>query len=509
MVHLIILFIGGVYADYLFEGQFYSKDCQGPPTTMYIFETVNTYSYIPWTPDLNETWAPYFKFHSYAYSVEQAGTVFVELPGISCIASVRYQESQPYWSGYTQFYSSGYGLDSIPKAANGLPYCFLLSNDFNDTTILNGYNGIYLKPDNNQCYDDYYRCSLNGTFTYYTNAGCSGQSETIILGSNLATFNSTYLGNISAQFYTVEGAAVFFSWDAIVPYEDIVPYFDNAGDWVTLVFVIATLFIGTFMIYRTALNVMENKFTLPKGINLASQLSYLGYYITGIMYWTWICNSDQLSIVTTFRWIFLGLGSLLDCLLTSLLISDVLFVHQKARARIIAFPLLILVHVGLYGCSYGGVYIVNIGPPTFSNQLIAFFIQWHKISMLWMLLTFIFTSTVPILVAFKIISLQVDKYSKLEIDKVDRWLKYYIGGQIAASGLFAVTFIIQQYTYVLGNDFAALNSNMFLMFGVACHTFFTSKIYGIISASSEYVKAKLRGGPVNITQTAQRYLFLI
>ncbi|KAJ3267634.1 hypothetical protein HDV01_004591, partial [Terramyces sp. JEL0728] len=474
-----ILF-GFAQADLIMEGGFFSKDCQGPPDNIYLFETENTYNYIPWSPDLNETWPPYFKFHSAAYSVEQAGTVFVQLPGISCLVSIKYQESQPYWSGYSLFYSDGYGADAIPKAANGMQYCYLRSNDFNDSSILSGYKAIYFRPNDNACYDDYYKCTSGGDFVYYTNASCSGANDTIFLTTELTITESVYLGNISVQLYTIEGATVFFSWDAVVQYEDIVPYFDNAGDWITLIVVVITLVVGLYMIYKTVINIKKNKPSLSRLINLAAQLAGL----------------------TVSKWIFLGLGSLLDCILTSFLISDVFYIHKKVFARSILIPLLTIIHIGMFGSAYGGVYIVNVGPPTFSEDLIQLFMQWHKVSVIWMLFTFTFTTVVPILVALKIISLQVGKANnKFEINRVDPKLKYYIAGQISAFALYAVTFIIQQYTYLLGNDFASLNSNLYLTFGVAWHTFFTSNIYGIISTSSRYVKDRLMdGNNSNITK---------
>ncbi|KAJ3268277.1 hypothetical protein HDV01_003208, partial [Terramyces sp. JEL0728] len=84
---MISLLITLANADQLMEGAYFTKDCNGPPDTIYVFETVNTYNYISWSSDLNETWPPFFKFHSDEVSAYDIGLVYVPMPGETCIVT--------------------------------------------------------------------------------------------------------------------------------------------------------------------------------------------------------------------------------------------------------------------------------------------------------------------------------------------------------------------------------------------------------------------------------------
>ncbi|KAJ3251982.1 hypothetical protein HK103_001895 [Boothiomyces macroporosus] len=477
-------------ADLIMEGQYFSKYCQGPPDSIYLFETVNTYSYIQWSPSLNETWAPYFKFHSYEASVGDYGNVYVSIPGQNCIESVKYESSTPYWSGYSLFYSSGYGLDTIPKLANGYQYCYLVSNNFNDTSTLRGYKASYYRPNDNTCYDDYYKCSSTGVFSFYPNAGCSGSPETISMPSILTPIISPHLGNISVQLYTVTGASLFFSWTTVIPSEDIVPTFDNVGDWFALLFTIITLGIGLYMCYHTYVAVKKAKKLLFTQIsNIVAQTFWMTYYIGCTIFWSLVAtNVYIIGGISQANSVTFGVATFLGCLLTSYLVSDVLLYEKRELLRIINPIVLIAIHVGFFGANYGGIFILNVGPPVYTIAQIQLVNAWRKYAIFWTLFVFTFNSVVPIMVAFKLIKIQMQKKAHKEINLIDPNLKFYIIGQILTFAMNAIMFIVKNYTYLLGNDLAFNNTNPYNIFTWAVHSFLTTKIYEVISSSAKYLQ---------------------
>lgn len=273
---MIFYLLNFVYADQLVEGAYYGKDCVGPPDTIYTFQTVNTYSYIQWSPSLNETWPPYFKFHSDEVSAYDTGLVYVQMPGQTCIVTTDYSLSKPYWSGYTLYYSGGYSLDTVPKAANGVSYCYLRSDNFNVTTNLNGYLSAYFRPNNNNCYDDSYRCFSNGTFQYFVGPGCTGAYESIQLSTTLTLVKSPNLGNISVQYYEVANATLFFSWLDATPVESLVPKFDIAMDYVALIGYIFSLGLGSYVLcYSILLARRARKILVTQVVTIISALFWL------------------------------------------------------------------------------------------------------------------------------------------------------------------------------------------------------------------------------------------
>ncbi|KAJ3269335.1 hypothetical protein HDV01_001579 [Terramyces sp. JEL0728] len=490
----------------LVEVQYLDNYCSGPPDNIYVFETNYAYSFLPWFPSLNETWPPYYKFHSIEATVGSPGSVFVVAPGQTCFISLDYARSSPYYSGYTLFYTGGYGLDTIPQVANGLQYCFLTSNDFSNSSNLNGYKAAYFRPSDNACYDDHYGCSTGGVFTYYSDLGCSGAAESIVLSTQLLQTPTRFLGNISSQLYTVQAATLFFSWMKNVPHALGVPRMTTVGDWCALIFAVSSLVIGLIMLYKTFTNLRNAKGKLTaKLINFIAQICFLGYYIGSVVYWCTVVTQYQQAVLSTASFVTLGVGTLLDCILTSFLVSDVLFERKKKIVQCINVIFIVSLHIATFGSSYGGMYILNIGPPTYPIPLLVSMGEWQKLSVFWILFTFIYNTTVPILVGLKLIRIQaLDKDSKREMNKVDPNLKYYIACQFVAFGMYATAFVLQNYTYALGSDFGYQNAIPYCFCGMAFHTFLTSKIFGIISASSHYVSNKICASSTTPSKSIKR-----
>ncbi|KAJ3251983.1 hypothetical protein HK103_001896 [Boothiomyces macroporosus] len=422
-------------------------------------------------------------------SIGDYGNVYVPFPGTNCIESISYPASKPYWSGYSIFYSSGYGLDTIPKAANGFQYCYLISNNFNDPSLLQGYKASYYRPNNNICYDSHYMCNSEGVFSFFPGEGCTGVNESFTLPLELTQYSSANLGNISIQLFTVSKATLFFSWITVIPEEDIVPTFDNVGDWFALLFAIITLIIGIYMCYYTYRSVKRARKILFTQISIIiAQVLYMIFYIGSIVFWALVANNQSvIGAISQTNSVAFGVATFLMSLVTSYLVSEILFHEYRFTVRIINIILLIGIHIGFYGSSYGGIYIANVGPPTYSMATVRFVLSWYKYLVYWTFFVFTFNSTVPILVAVKLISLQTQKKAHKEVLVLDPYLKYYILGQFLTFAFNGIMFCIKTYTYLLGSDFMYNNTTPYSIFTWAVHSYLTTKIYEIISNAANYL----------------------
>ncbi|KAJ3268278.1 hypothetical protein HDV01_003209 [Terramyces sp. JEL0728] len=485
---MILLLITLAKADQLIEGAYFAKDCVGPPDTLYVFETVNTYNYISWSPDLNETWPPYFKFHSDEVSVYDTGLVYVSIPGESCIVTTNYPSSKPYWSGYVLFYDGDYGLDAIPKVADGTSYCYLVSNDFNTTTNLNGYLAAYFRPNNNVCYDDSYKCFTNGTFQYFSGTGCSGSVETVSLTPDLLPLISANLGNVSVQFYKVQDATVFFSWLLAIPVESLVPKFDIPMDYVSLVAYILSLAIGLYVLYNSIAKAKSaRKILFSQIITIISALFWLLNFVLSVTFWALtVTDFGIISWLSEWISISMGVASFCSCHLTSFLVSEVLFHHKKELLRIINPIALALIHFGLFGGAYFN-YFADIGgyPMSFINPIL----EWDKYIIYWTVFMYAFNSVVPVLVAVKILYLSTGGKSVRNLNIVDPYLKYYILGQFLSFAVYATVFYIKKYSTLLYSDFVELDMGAISTFTYSVHAYLTGQIYLIILKSSRHASS--------------------
>ncbi|KAJ3273418.1 hypothetical protein HDV01_004488 [Terramyces sp. JEL0728] len=476
MLSSLIALFSASRADLVTEGQYFTNDCQGPVDVAYVFETNHTYSYTHWSASLNETWPPFFKFHSYEASVGDIGDVYVSIPGKTCIATANYAESKPYQSGYSLMYTEGYGLDSISKASNDYKYCYLLSSDFDDPSILNGYKAAYFKQNDLVCYDDHYKCSTNGVFTFYSEAGCTGSLESTTLPSTLSAISSPSLGAISAQVFQMQNATVYFSWSYYVPMEDVVPHFNTVSDIFALL-----VFLGSFIppfcvLYLTCRKIkISHQFLYAHKVMIAEQVMYILYFLLFIIYWALLVNDTATdAILSEMSFICAGVATLLSCLMTSFLISDILFREQKVLAQRINGLGLAFIHLLLYGSGYIE-FILEMGPGVYPDSLFNFIIYWY-------LFIFTYNTVVPIVVAYRIKS---NFSTTASINDLDPKLKFYIPGQIMAFIMYAAVFYIKYSTALLGNDVAFNNTIPYQCLPLAVLSLLNFKIAHVISRASK------------------------
>ncbi|KAJ3269334.1 hypothetical protein HDV01_001578 [Terramyces sp. JEL0728] len=481
------------------EGQYTTKSCSGPPTNIYVFDTAHAFDYSS-TPG-SETWPPYFKFHSSEINLGSPGAEFVPIPGQNCIGSLSFLTSQPYWSGYIRLYTGGYSLDAIPYSANGKQYCYLVSNNFADNSILNGYKSAYFIPDNNICHDNHYKCLPEGNFIYYSDQECTGVSEIIPMSPAYTGVESALLGNISTQYLTVKGASLFFSWTRYTPRTFNILSANSFGDVFVLVVSVLPLFIGLYMIHKTyrALRTAKERHFI-KMVNCLAQSFYFGYYLGSIFYLTFSSSSVTRARLAMVCFITLGFATVFDCIVTSSLVSELMFENSQ-RVKYISISAIILIHISTFGTSYLGTYILNMFPKTVSVPFLGTFLNLQKMSVIWVFFTFFYNTLVPLIVARRALNAQNDKGGKF-VFEYDPYLKYYFAAQFAVVAMYLSALAFQKYSTALGND--SENTLPFLFFAMSCHTFFRAKIYGILVSSYRTSKAKEETSASTTTLTEKR-----
>ncbi|KAJ3309592.1 hypothetical protein HDV04_005912 [Boothiomyces sp. JEL0838] len=477
------LLILNTSADLITEGQYYSIDCSGPVDVVYVFKTNHTFDYISWSPSLNETWPPYFKFHSTEASVGDTGSVYVPISGKNCISSTDFTNSAPYQSGYSLMYTGGYSLDTIPNASNGYSYCFLMSNNFNDPTILDGYKAAYFKQNDQACYDDHYKCSTNRVFSYFPGAGCSGSPESISLPSTLQQFNSSSLGSISVQTFQFQNASVYFSWSYYVPMQYVVPHFKSVSDIFALLVFLSCFIPPFYVLYETYKKIKSSgQYLFAHKVMIAEQVTYILYFLLFMIYWALLVKDVATdAVLSELAFVCAGIATLLSCLMTSFLISDIIFRDSKVLAQRVNAITLGFIHLLLYGSGYIE-WIMEMGPGVYSNSVYNFVSTWSKFIIYWYLFIFTYNTVVPIVVAYRIKS---SFSTTTSINDLDPKLKYYIPGQVMAFIMYAAVFYIKFSTSLLGNDLAFNNTIPYQCIPLAVLSLLNSKISRVISKASK------------------------
>ncbi|KAJ3251988.1 hypothetical protein HK103_001901 [Boothiomyces macroporosus] len=468
-----------VAADYLIEGAYFGKGCGGPPDTLYAFKTDYVYSYVDWSPTLNETWPPFYKFHASERSVDDGGDLNVDISGDICIETTDYASSQPYRSGYVLFYDPLYELDFLPIAADGTAYCYLKSDNFAVASNLNGYLAAYFRMNDNVCYDDHYKCLSNGNFQYYTASGCSGSVEIIPLTLTSADVTSANLGNVTTLLKTVQNGQVYFSWLTAVPVGFLVPQFDIAMDYIAVICYCITLMIALY-VQHSAIHVLRRTrayhFTLV--VSVVSATFWILYFVFDIIYWALpVTNFGIIAGIAELKSIFIGIASFLNCYLNAYLLSEQYFPNQKQMQKVIPIALFV-VHIALFGSAYL-YYWIDMGSVSWSVY------SWTDAVILWYFLMYAFNSFTPILIARRMLKKKISGSMFETFDRIDPNLKYFILGQILIFIAYGIIFILRKGTAVLYSDFVVLDFSSVSCLFFAIHSILAAEIFKFIVKSAK------------------------
>ncbi|KAJ3268897.1 hypothetical protein HDV01_002125 [Terramyces sp. JEL0728] len=187
------------------SGWLNSYNCDGPPSSMYIFNEDNP--------------TPVFVYVESDTPLPLCGTANLPVPIGCCVSSVNLQFTMNYPS-MTRNYIDDINDYTPPLSAQNVQYCRITGND--EQSLL-GYNQTFFIG-GGMCVDGIAKCDLlTNEITLFNDTDCTGYSESYSLGDNNG-YNSLILGNISTGAITMAGK-VKFIWEAASPFSETVPLF--------------------------------------------------------------------------------------------------------------------------------------------------------------------------------------------------------------------------------------------------------------------------------------------
>jgi hypothetical protein len=215
-----------------------NKYCQGPPSAIYLFQTMNplavdydpsSYSHLPDIFTNLDDALP--------YPFRPCGNCAIELAPNSfcCLSSLDLGLSSNYLSGTNILVNEvGSMIDTInfnsPKDATGHSYCLLsaLPSTDDSTTFLFGFNTTMFL-NNGECInsniDMSATCSQSGLLTLYSDSDCGVEESSIQLHTELsAPYFSESWGLYTGQLLTITSASQIQGWTTFQPSGTIINF---------------------------------------------------------------------------------------------------------------------------------------------------------------------------------------------------------------------------------------------------------------------------------------------
>ncbi|KAJ3311564.1 hypothetical protein HDV04_003942 [Boothiomyces sp. JEL0838] len=467
-----------VWADYLVENQYFAKNCKGAPDTIYTFDISDPFAY---DPTLNETWPSFFRFHFADYSVDDTDDCFVPLNGIACTSSLSPSMSFPYSSGSTSWFDTLSDFDSvISKEANGISYCQLTSNNFTDSRVLLGFKTITLRANDNICYDDHFKCTMGGVFSFYALENCSGTAATQIhMSGTVSNVSDLIVGSVSVVFKQFTDATLNYDWWQYTPSIALVPQFDMAFDYITVVVFVMAILIGIPVPFMTIQAIRRDKKNIrPMNyVIIVSQVLVVIWSILKMAFWLVIFpDYEAMAIFAEVREIFFSLGTYASTIATGIICNAGLFNNNKTSLYVI-FTSVTVIHIILTGANYFAYYFNGSGLVT---PIVQFLTKMNKFQFLWIIFLFAWNCFVPLLISLKFVAAFVVGANNSEKFKTlvsaDKYLPYLFAGQIIAIGGYVINSSIRNYTTLLGSDIAFQDATGFHVFFMMLHLSIAARI---------------------------------
>ncbi|KAJ3310579.1 hypothetical protein HDV04_004922 [Boothiomyces sp. JEL0838] len=197
----------------MFESVWKSGECQGPPTSMSIYDETVVTSYL-------------YTFASNDYILPMCGSNPVKIYSGCCGASLDLGLTMGYQSWSEQPVDTT-TVANAPKSSNNHYYCALYPHS--SFSLLN-YTSIYALADG-ECTINGIKCYPNGTVQIYEQLECQGSYIT----SNLnipQLISSTLLGNITGEYIKITDGTIAFTWVTYSP--EIIEYTECFAVWLPI-----------------------------------------------------------------------------------------------------------------------------------------------------------------------------------------------------------------------------------------------------------------------------------
>jgi hypothetical protein len=409
-------------------------------------------------PSLNETWPKFYEFVRDEYSMGICGNLVAPKSKGCCYSSLDLELSLGLQSGSFHLVE-GRTNSNAPLSANDQFYCSLGSVSGSSL----GYESLWIQP-SDTCVENYYVCSKDGTLQVYPEESCKGRQERFTLTNQLQQINSSR-GRLNAQFSTISGATVQYSWTAFTPSAFLVPRFQIIGDYLgTAMFSLAVLgACGTVLYFVHKLREKQTRYML---FFLISQIIWFIWVIAKMAYYFIVFDTNEqfmlysqiMNVVFNFATISTVFNS------AAFLVK---FQHVKSKSYILVFySCLFLLHLVMSGALY-------LDYLRFSGPIIDFIKTWNKFAIAWIVFMFVFNLLPSLFVTSALLQFQ-DQDSSIftrfvNLHRADSRFSRLAMSQIIVIIGYASCAILKN-TEALRNDRNWLGMDGFLAFFLVWHS---------------------------------------
>ncbi|KAJ3313779.1 hypothetical protein HDV04_001583 [Boothiomyces sp. JEL0838] len=307
----------------------------------------------------------------------------------------------------------------------------------------------------------------NGQFTFYSNEGCKGDSQSVQLGS-MTNMTIGGIGNVNAEFVKINTGVETYRWTAFIPaaylvYQyrvpmEIIAAISYACGWILSIFVLA------YFVYR-----YFNTKSMYMLILAVSQLLWIIWEIMDFSYYNIVFPDSNVYYAQIYGEIeacIFNLATLTTVLNTCNLILT--FNQITSKWKVYGLYLsVILLHIGLSGGKFDtyDASIQGAGNP---------YASWMQIAPLWILLMIIINTVPAFMITIRLLknSEYLHEISTLtaicKVFKNNSLFAILVILQVVNSISYIICTCIQNYTEILGSDrnFLGLNGIIALLFAI-------------------------------------------
>ncbi|KAJ2998595.1 hypothetical protein HDV02_004410 [Globomyces sp. JEL0801] len=441
-------------SDIVLQSQWmYSNNCQGPPSTMFLFEHIDLNENIP---QKNETWPSYYEFTMQEFPPGFCGNMYNPIYSGCCYtsldldASLNYQSGAPYLLGNEDYKTA------VSLQANGKTYCKILSPNL---PSFDGFSVVFILNDS-KCYEDYYSCDANGRFLIYSEKRCKGITEEFQLNTAPNTFLTSDSHSFGANLEKVENGKEVYFWNAFTPSSNLIPFTGVFWDNLFLAVMILSIVLLSIASFISIRNYAKSK---SKNVLLIA-ISLIFFVIVAAIDMFYYCNIyysvDIMRVHEQLIQTFTGLSMLFITMLNTnqLFRFEIPFISQK-----LLYPTHIatcIIHLIFNGGKYFRIcYIISLKCFISRSSIL----KWSSLSVYWSQFMF-FWNLVPIsCLVFYVCSISMINEEKRTILNIFRKLyrlcgKFCLMVIVEAVLIFASYFLnwLAVYSDSLGSDRASL-----------------------------------------------------
>ncbi|KAI8900164.1 hypothetical protein BC833DRAFT_582857 [Globomyces pollinis-pini] len=460
-----------IHADPVILSEWSKTDCEGPPTSMVVFELSDPAA--EYASDNNETW-PYtydffrnenpIDFPCYYYS---QGYFTIEEKEICCASSMQLEKTVVQSASYIYLDTEDMS-NSLPVTIKNRHYCHL-SNAMLDSERLFGYQSSYVLK--GQCSNGIL-CELE-SLSIYQQINCTELIENHSI-SNVLTAYNTSIGEIDIEIVSFESGSRTVGWTTLIPQRLMLPFaLKNITSDVNILLNIVAL-LGSLI----ACSYFGTRYRNRKMVNdlllFVNQIIWLNYLVLDLILKLTIMPTEfSFVLIPAIIYALCNIGQLLGTISTWMLLYQT-FIKESNRSLYIpmGYLIIILVHFILTGSDLGWVLVYF----DYDDRIYIFLMEWCKLNCYWIILMYIWNILPTALLLQKLLKTKSDKH----LPWFDRLWKYLRKDMIFLASIFlyslngisyfTMSILYNYYSKIWGNDRSMWAAYSIQIILIAYHT---------------------------------------